>query len=32
MNKKVPLFEFEIFAVRKPKCVEIHELSRKRDR
>jgi hypothetical protein len=34
LDKKVPLFEFETFAVRKVKCVEPKDLSlpRKRDR
>ena len=32
MSKKIPLFEFEDYVVRKPKCVEDDDLPRKRDR
>ena len=32
LNKRVPLFEYEIFVVRRPKCVETNDSSRKRDR
>jgi len=32
LNKRVPLFEYEIFIVRRPKCVETKDSSRKRDR
>jgi hypothetical protein len=32
MDKRVPLFEYEIYAVRKPKSVESDDLPRKRER
>ena len=32
MDKKVPLFEYEVFAVHKAKSVDIDDLPRKRDR
>jgi len=32
MNKKVLIFEYETFSARKAKCVESHDLPRKRDR
>jgi hypothetical protein len=32
LNKRVPLFEYEILVIRQPKCVEIKDSSRKRDR
>ena len=32
MDKKVPLFKYETFAVRKAKCVEASELPKKIER
>ncbi len=32
MNKKVPLFKYETFTVRKAKCVEATDFPRKLDR
>jgi hypothetical protein len=32
MDKKVDLFKYETFAVRKAKCTEALDFSRKRDR
>jgi hypothetical protein len=32
MDKKVPLFKYETFAVRRAKCIEANDLPRKQER
>jgi hypothetical protein len=32
MDKKVPLFEYETFVVRRPKCAETNDSPKKRER
>jgi hypothetical protein len=32
MDKKVPLFKYETFTVRRAKCIEAYDLPRKQDR